>query len=61
MTLRGTMLAGQTAGPTLAEVQAIAKHRDRRTPTGRAQKFPRAISFSPSISNAWLATIRFNR
>ena len=61
MTLRGPMLARQPAGPTLAVAQAVDEHVDRLTPAGRAQKFPRAISFSPSISSAWLATIPFKR
>jgi hypothetical protein len=30
-------------------VQAVAKHRDRRTPARRAQKFPRAISLAVDV------------
>ena len=36
-------------------------YRDRLAPAGRAQKFPPAISFNPSMSSAWPATIRFKR
>jgi hypothetical protein len=50
--LSRSVLPRQPTGPTLAEVQAVAKHRDRPTPAGRAQKFPRAISLSPSMSSA---------
>jgi len=59
--LAGSVLPAELAGPALAEAKAVDEHVDRLATAGRAHQFPRAISFSPSISSAWLATIRFKR
>ncbi len=61
MALGRAVLAGDPARPALADAEAVAEHRDRLAPAGRAQKFPPAISFNPSMSSAWPATIRFKR
>lgn len=42
--LRGAVLAGDPARPTLGEAEAVLQHADRSAPPGRAQKFPLAIS-----------------
>jgi hypothetical protein len=38
--LRGAILAGEPARPTLGEAEAVLQHADRLAPPGRAQKFP---------------------
>ena len=50
-TLRGTMLSDDLTRPALADMQAVAKHRDRRTPTGWAHQFPFATSLSACTSS----------
>jgi hypothetical protein len=50
--LGGAVLPNNPACPALADAQAVAKHRDRLTPTGRAYQFPREISFSARFSSA---------
>ena len=52
MTLRGAVLPEIPARPTLADAQAVAKHRDRLTPAGRAYQFPFAISFNALMFSA---------
>jgi len=52
VTLRGAVLPEIPARPTLADAQAVAKHRDRLTPAGRAYQFPFAISFSALMFSA---------
>jgi hypothetical protein len=52
VTLRGAMLPNHPACPALADIEAVAKHRDRSTPAGWAYQFPRLISFSARTSNA---------
>ena len=47
MTLRRSMLPGQTARPTLGEPEPLLQSKNSTTPPGRAQKFPDASSFSP--------------
>src|SRR5215210_4574739 len=59
--LGGAVLADEPARPALADAQAVAEHRDRLAPTGRAHQFPRETSLSASMFNAWSATIRFRR
>jgi hypothetical protein len=46
------MLPDDPACPALADVEAVAKHRDRPTPTGWAHQFPLEISFNARFSNA---------
>jgi hypothetical protein len=46
------MLPHIPACPTLADAKAVAKHRDRLAPTGRAHQFPLAISFKASTFSA---------
>jgi len=60
MTLRRAVLTDEPARPALGDAQAVAKHRDRLTPPGRAHQFPFATSFKASMLSAWSATIRFN-
>jgi hypothetical protein len=57
--LRGAVLPNNPACPALADAEAVAQHRDRLAPTGRAYQFPRLISFSARTSSAWSATIVF--
>jgi hypothetical protein len=47
MTLGRSMLAGQTARPTLGKPQPLLQRKNSTTPPGRAQKFPDASSFNP--------------
>ena len=54
------VLPAHSACPALADAEAVAKHRDRLSPTGRAHQFPRATSFNARFSSAWSATIAFN-
>jgi luciferase family oxidoreductase group 1 len=58
--LRGAVLAGEPARPTLGEAEAVLQHADRLAPPGRAQKFPLAISFSARFSSSLSATRRFS-
>ena len=55
------MLPDQPAGTALADLMLPHQHRDRVSPTGRAQKFPFATSLSIEMSSACSATIRFSR
>ena len=46
------MLTNDPTRPALADAKAVAKHRDRPTPTGWAYQFPRETSFSARFSSA---------
>jgi hypothetical protein len=49
--LRGARLTDDPACPALADVEAIAQHRDRSAPAGWAHQFPFATSFSARFSS----------
>ena len=49
------------ACPSFRHAEHLAEVLDSAPTARRAQKFPREISFSISMSSAWSATIRFNR
>jgi hypothetical protein len=50
--LRRAVLIDIPARPALADAEAVAQHRDRLAPTGRAHQFPFATSLSASMFSA---------
>ena len=61
VSLRGPMLTGHLAGPTLRGVVLLFQMHHRISTTRRAQKFPSARSLSISLSNIRSATIFLSR
>src|SRR5690606_32566390 len=60
-TLHRPGLPGNPAGPPFRHPEPLPQHRHGPAAAVRAQKFPREISLSMSISRACSATIFFNR
>ena len=58
--LGGAVLACYLTRPTLGDAEAIAEHRDRTAPSGRAHQFPLEISFKARFSSSLSATRRFS-
>src|SRR4051794_21130701 len=50
--LGGAVLSNDSAGPALADTEAILQHQDRSAPTGWAHQFARAISLNACVSSA---------
>ena len=57
----GAVLPGEPADAALGDPEPVLQVPDGPAATVRGQKFPAASSLSMSMSNAWSATIFFNR